>query len=267
MRRSTRVLLLAAVASASVQTNDKGLPLVGLPKCDRCDAGIECGLCLRLVEPGECPWAVDVTLLRCNPRDTFLPGYRCEAAGECGTSDTANNCPAWRDVYVRVNCAGGLLSPSGPPPSPSPPPSPAPSAPPPHPPPSAPPMPPRPPGLPPTPPPPLAPPPSTPLPAAPPSPRPPPAPPAPPAPPSRPPSPSSPPRGDALGDLSLGLGASDENSEVTLPWWTVIFMLAGIVAALVILCLVGCCTSSRRSGRKLRGSVPVLDPNPADNPL
>lgn len=258
------LLGLALLALGAGRNEDKGLPLVGLPKCDQCDAGIECGLCLRLVEQEQCPWAIDFTLLSCRARDTFIPGNRCEGSGECGTNDQANNCPAWRDVYVRVNCAGGLLAPSMPPPSPARPPASPPSLPPPHPPPSSPPPPPLPPHYPPMPPSPSPPPPTQPPPLLPSPPEPPPSPPAPPRSPPPPPAPQLP---SARGDPVLQqLGVADGNGDVSIPWWAVIVLLAGAAVACLLLCLISAVRSKCCAGERTKASMPVIDPDPMDRP-
>jgi len=249
------LLLTQAAGSALPEdlTEERGLELVDLPECDRCDAGLSCGLCLRLVARANCPY---VTPLRCSPRATFLPGYQCEAAGECDTSDYANNCALYRDVYVRVLCAGGLLAPSSPPPSP----------------PSSPPSPP-------------------PLPPSPPSPSPPLQPPIPPQPPSLPappsallPPPSPPPPPSRLSDtypmeagsdgqsadtLEAGLEFTSDDTPAAMPWWAVILLLAGVVAACALCCAIIFCSSRCCGGAtdKPPRMAPVLDPDPADTPL
>lgn len=96
--------------------------------CDKCDAGSSCGLCLVLVDESECPssWFTDVVLPTC---DLAERGRICEADGECGTSNSADNCrgadgdtggggPSWRkrkaDVYRLVDCglSGSSQSPA-----------------------------------------------------------------------------------------------------------------------------------------------------------
>ena len=59
--------------------------------CERCDAGLDCGVCLQRVEADECPrpWRTDFELPTC---DVALKGELCEGDGECSTSTTLNNC-------------------------------------------------------------------------------------------------------------------------------------------------------------------------------
>ena len=58
----------------------------------QCDAGAECGLCLRLLARSECPAVhVAAALPRCDR--TVAVGVKCEGGGgECGTRDDGNNC-------------------------------------------------------------------------------------------------------------------------------------------------------------------------------
>ena len=114
--------------------------------CGHCDAGQDCGLCLRLLTQDECPRQVQGAenggLPPCEP-GKVAPGKLCEGDGPCGTSNVAENCPyvtggifgsvSKFDIYLSVDC---VLSPSTPPPPPSPP-----DTPPPPPPPSPPPLP------------------------------------------------------------------------------------------------------------------------------
>ena len=79
-------------------------PLLPMAECSAlCDAGAECGVCLRLVAARECPATVAVVdrLPHCVG---LRPGDLCEGDGECSTSATANNCHGHRDVYVRDPC-------------------------------------------------------------------------------------------------------------------------------------------------------------------
>lgn len=85
------------------------------PTCTGCDAGEECGICLRLER--SCP--VDTWLLRPSC-ETVGVGGRCEGNGVCGTDDTVNWCFGWTEFYVRVDCQ--FVPPSPPPPLPAPPP-------------------------------------------------------------------------------------------------------------------------------------------------
>jgi hypothetical protein len=73
--------LLGAAASAS--------------PCGHCDAGVACGMCLRKLEPDECPNSVrgiDNGGLPACERGTVAPGRTCEGDGVCGTRNQLNNC-------------------------------------------------------------------------------------------------------------------------------------------------------------------------------
>merc|ERR1719272_1532242 len=90
-------------------------PLEPLPECDtECDAGASCGVCLRMIT-AECPAdAIVKQLPKCS--SGLRPFELCEGDGECSTDTTANNCHAWRDVYVRDACTpAGPISGAGPP--------------------------------------------------------------------------------------------------------------------------------------------------------
>ena len=99
--------------------------------CEECDAGAACGMCLVLVLQDECPTGIDELkqmidadglAIRTQCLDVFKK-EACEGSGECGTSDSADNCLT-DDIYRRVECYGDfLLDPqSDSPPSPPPPP-------------------------------------------------------------------------------------------------------------------------------------------------
>lgn len=88
------------------------LPLCGAAQ--KCDAGNECGMCLRLAKfPEECPRPEELNagFPPCLS-GRVLPGEICEGDGPCGTSNTADNCgyqaPPFRyiplDFYVREAC-------------------------------------------------------------------------------------------------------------------------------------------------------------------
>ena len=81
-----------------------------LPECGQCDAGQDCGVCLRLIDQSECRNDAGWWVLPFNCLNVSFDGL-CEGSGECGTSNLADNCPAmtmngWigRDVYQRVRC-------------------------------------------------------------------------------------------------------------------------------------------------------------------
>jgi len=82
--------------------------------------GVSCGVCLRLIEPGECPSPEAInTLPNCDA--VLSVGDRCEADGECSTLKTANNClgsdgQRYHDVYER--CAADVMGPPSSPPLP-----------------------------------------------------------------------------------------------------------------------------------------------------
>ena len=93
--------------------------------CEECDAGAACGMCLVLVLQDECPadydelqhmLDADGLAVRTQCLDVFKK-EACEGSGECGTSDSADNCLT-DDIYRRVECYGDL-SPPPPPPTPS----------------------------------------------------------------------------------------------------------------------------------------------------
>ena len=93
--------------------------------CEECDAGAACGMCLVLVLQDECPTDYDELqyildadglAIRTQCLDVFKK-EACEGSGECGTSDSADNCLT-NDIYRRVECYG-VLSPPPPPPTPS----------------------------------------------------------------------------------------------------------------------------------------------------
>ena len=99
--------------------------------CEECDAGAACGMCLVLVLQDECPTDIDELkhmidadglAVRTQCLDVFKK-ETCEGSGECGTSDSTDNCLT-DDIYRRVECYGDfLLDPqSDSPPSPPPPP-------------------------------------------------------------------------------------------------------------------------------------------------
>mmetsp|Transcript_38631 Transcript_38631/g.121295 ORF Transcript_38631/g.121295 Transcript_38631/m.121295 type:complete len:204 (+) Transcript_38631:425-1036(+) len=107
----------------------------------------ECGLCLVLIDPSECPSDPD-NLAACRTQNLapLSPGQLCEGSGACGTDRLADQCnPGGFDVY-RVEFVVSPPSPPppwGPPPSlppslPPSPPTPPPWSPPPRPPPSSP---------------------------------------------------------------------------------------------------------------------------------
>jgi hypothetical protein len=70
-----------------------------------------------------------------------------------------------------------------------------------------------------------------------------------------------------VGDITLDLETLEESSEVTLPWWAILLLLAGIVAACGMFCFLSCCLGTRKGARQLLAGTPVLDPDPADNSL
>jgi hypothetical protein len=115
-------------------------PAPRMPDCGQCDTGIECGYCLRLLEPHECPRqvhdALNGGLPPCEPGRVGV-GTLCEGDGPCGTSDHRNNCEyytragtATYDLYVRMPCDLAPHHPPNPPPPPMPPAPPAPPPPP-----------------------------------------------------------------------------------------------------------------------------------------
>ena len=121
--RVPRTLVLVCIAHAMAR-----------PTCTHCDAGAECGICLRLLEPDECPRRIkgqpDGGLPSC-ASSSLEPNRTCEADGACGTNDRVNNCNyvfglaiARFDYYLRLDCD------LRPPPPPSPPALPAPPSPP-----------------------------------------------------------------------------------------------------------------------------------------
>ena len=72
-----------------------------------CDAGQDCGLCLRaLAYPqSECPTDAElVSMANC----ADAPEGLCEADGECGTSVSLDNCGAGFDVYRKVALPSNL---------------------------------------------------------------------------------------------------------------------------------------------------------------
>lgn len=102
--------------------------------CEECDAGAACGMCLVLVLQDECPTDYDELQhmldadglkVRTQCLDVFQK-EACEGSGECGTSDSADNCLT-DDIYRHVECYGDFLldpqtdsPPSPPPPPPTP---------------------------------------------------------------------------------------------------------------------------------------------------
>ena len=106
---------LSSVGSCAMSTLD----------CSQCDNGYACGVCLNVVVRSECPdrWAASIAA------DCINVGFGklCEGDGECGTSDSTDNCPSnqWsytagaRDVYRRDHCV--VTTPQIPAPSPPPP--------------------------------------------------------------------------------------------------------------------------------------------------
>ena len=113
-------------------------PPPALPSCEatQCDAGSECGMCLRLVSEEECPGVIVGTvnggLPPCEPHHVDV-GQLCEGDGPCGTSEARDNCKYGEsgfftgthvqkfDVYVRAACAVTPHPPPLPPSTPAPP--------------------------------------------------------------------------------------------------------------------------------------------------
>ena len=107
-RTPTGALALVALAS---------LPTARSLDCKDCDNAYACGICLKLIDTADCPFGQTVS-----PSCEMLPiGGMCEASGECGTTNEANNCPGRQfdfDIYKRVECTNTLPRPPPPPPSP-----------------------------------------------------------------------------------------------------------------------------------------------------
>ncbi len=105
--------------------------------CESCSAGSACGMCLVLVPSSECPTGPG----RFGTNNGLAPGgclgvgvgQLCEADGECGTDNDADNCdvseegfpvPGWwgkrggRDIYRRESCVWTTPRPPPPPPPP-----------------------------------------------------------------------------------------------------------------------------------------------------
>ena len=69
-------------------------PRPRLPDCGVCDAGHECGYCLRLLRKEECPKAMQsLRLANCEPGSVNI-GETCEGDGQCGTDNNFDNCGA-----------------------------------------------------------------------------------------------------------------------------------------------------------------------------
>ena len=107
-------LLLPFLAAVTAQSAS----LTPYRSCSNCTNGYACGVCLETIPSSECPrrWSGGSAF---NLRDDChgLPvDQMCEADGECGTSNDANNCD-YRDVYKAVRCTVDM--PLAPPPSPS----------------------------------------------------------------------------------------------------------------------------------------------------
>ena len=80
-------------------------PSKPLPTCSSlCTAGKACGMCLNPYN-ATCPDAVAVDALPRCIAGLVLPGGLCEGDGECGTSQLANSCNGWQDVYKREDCS------------------------------------------------------------------------------------------------------------------------------------------------------------------
>ena len=102
-------------------------PHPAAPTCDRgCDAGYSCGYCLRLVEQSACPDGQHAVSIPSCVAGAVAPGGLCEGAGgQCGTSESGNNCryldlggAVYHDweVYERIDCALWPSMPPSPPP-------------------------------------------------------------------------------------------------------------------------------------------------------
>lgn len=101
---------------------------MSLMNCGDCDAGAACGVCLMLVAALDCPDSThDMNVAMDCFSSTLQPGTQtavaptfCEGDGECGTSDVADNCPNFDDMYRLVSCTGDFIPdrfiPSPPPP-------------------------------------------------------------------------------------------------------------------------------------------------------
>eukprot|EP00965_Chrysotila_dentata_P040347 1339001-Pleurochrysis_carterae.AAC.3 len=76
-------------------------------ECKDCDNGGACGMCLNLVGSDECPSSSRAYSHTCDPSQLPMNDL-CEADGECGTSNDADNCAGHhhggRDVYRRSVC-------------------------------------------------------------------------------------------------------------------------------------------------------------------
>ena len=108
------------------------LPLLAVSQtrsCSSCDAGEACGICLMLVPANQCPSGrydqQGNGLSLANDCRGLAVGSMCEADGECGTNNDANNCPSrWStrgglDVYIREACVVTQPRPPPPPPIPA----------------------------------------------------------------------------------------------------------------------------------------------------
>ena len=90
-RMTVFILLVTATTAATIP-------------CSSCDAGHSCGVCLMLIDAADCPTPGADLVDDC--RGMSL-GQLCEADGECGTDNHADNCPGTHhgmDVYRRVEC-------------------------------------------------------------------------------------------------------------------------------------------------------------------
>jgi hypothetical protein len=95
------------------------------PLCESCDAGLECGVCLRLVSPMECPDVIHaLTYDSCTEAAVGMGvGTFCEGDGQCGTNNGGNNCGfvdgdghyTLLEFYRVENCTmpPGLIDPMG----------------------------------------------------------------------------------------------------------------------------------------------------------
>ncbi|KAL3913965.1 MAG: hypothetical protein SGPRY_007795 [Prymnesium sp.] len=81
--------------------NDR-FPMYKHVPCLTCDAGRECGRCLRAAKREDCAHAMWGGAWRLHTCDKVEAGELCEADGECGTTEI-DNC-ALLDLYTRVAC-------------------------------------------------------------------------------------------------------------------------------------------------------------------
>eukprot|EP00964_Phaeocystis_antarctica_P123932 scaffold87647_cov58-Phaeocystis_antarctica.AAC.3 len=90
MSPTAAFLACCLITAALAFSDDPTAPPPSAPACGTCDAGLSCGICLRLVLPEKCPLSTSRDVAwNC---EAAYPGEVCESNGECGTGSFEPNC-------------------------------------------------------------------------------------------------------------------------------------------------------------------------------